>query len=332
VDFTLDETQRSIAELARTVLRGASDHARTEQALATAPGYDETLWKGLAQAGLLSLAVPASHGGDGYGAVEVSTVLAEVGRQTLPVPALATLAMGVLPLAALGGADVLREIADGGVLSAALTPMSLARGTISGRATGVPYAAQALRIVVPCAEGLALVRPGDTSLTRTPTSSGTPEYTVVCDAAPAEVVRGDPAVLDRYAVAGAVAVADGVLAGALNLTAEHVRTRHQFGKPLATFQAVAQQIADVYVTARTVHLASCAVNYGLADDDVDVAAYWVASELPTAVQICHHLHGGLGVDNIYPLHRYYAHAKDLGRLVGGASSRLDRIGARCSSN
>jgi alkylation response protein AidB-like acyl-CoA dehydrogenase len=332
VDFTLDETQRSIADLARTVLRGASDHARIEQALVSASGYDETLWKALAQAGLLSLAVPPSSGGDGFGAVEVSAVLAEVGRQTLPVPALATLAMGVLPLAALGGAEVLREVADGSVLTAALTPMTLSHGRISGRATGVPYAAQAVCIVVACAEGLALVRPADATLIRTPNSSGTPEYTVDCDAVAVEVVTGDPTILDRYAVAGAVAVADGLLAGALDLTAEHVRDRHQFGKPLAAFQAVAQQIADVYVTARTVHLASCAVNHGLTDDDVDVAAYWVANELPAAVQSCHHLHGGLGVDITYPLHRYYAHAKDLARLVGGASARLDRIGARCSSN
>ena len=332
MDFTFDETQRSIADLARTVLPAAPDHARTEQALASDCGYDEAAWKGLTQAGLLSVAVPAALGGDGFGAVEVSALLTAVGRQTLPVPALATLAFGVLPLAALGGADLLREVAHGAVLTAALTPMSLSGGTVSGRATGVPYAAQALRIVVPCADGLALVRPADTTLVRTPTSSGTPEYTVVCDSAPADLVAGDPAVLDRYAVAGAVAVADGVLAQALALTAEHVRTRRQFGKPLATFQAVAQQIADLYVVARTVHLASCAANYGLADDDLDIAAYWIAAELPAAVQACHHLHGGLGVDVTYPLHRYYGQAKDLARLVGGASARLDRIGARCSSN
>ncbi len=126
-------------------------------------------------------------------------------------------------------------------------------------------------------------------------------------------------------------MADGVLAGALALTAEHLRTRHQFGKPLATFQAVAQQIADVYVVARTVHLASCAASNGLDDDDLDIAAYWVATELPAALQTCHHLHGGLGVDITYPLHRYYAQAKDLARLVGGSALRLDRIGARCSS-
>jgi alkylation response protein AidB-like acyl-CoA dehydrogenase len=245
---------------------------------------------------------------------------------------LATLSLGVLPLAALGGAEVLREVADGAVLTAAMTMMSSSDGTVTGRSTGVPYAAQAQRILVPCANGLALVRPADATLVRTPTSSGAPEYTVVCDHAPAEFVVGDPTVLDRFAVAGAVAVADGVLAGALALTTEHARTRHQFGKPLATFQAVAQQLADLYVVARTVHLASCAANYGLAEDDLDIAAYWVAAELPAALQTCHHLHGGLGVDVTYPLHRYYAQAKDLARLLGGASARLDRIGATCSSN
>lgn len=332
MDFSYDPTQQSIAELARAVLRAAPDHARTVQALASEPGYDETLWKGLAQAGLLSLAVPAAQGGDGLGAVEVSAVLAEVGRQTLPVPALATLAFGVLPVAALGGADVVGKVADGAVLTGALTRMSVVDGTLSGRATAVPYAAQAERIVVAVENGLALVRPGDATLTRTPTSSGAPEYTVVCDGAAAEIVRGDPAVVERFALAGAAAVADGILAGAVGLTADHLRTRHQFGKPLATFQAVAQQIADVYVVARTVHLAACAANWTLADDDLDIAAYWLAAELPAALQACHHLHGGLGVDSTYPLHRYYAQAKDLARLVGGASARLDRIGARCTSN
>ena len=65
----------------------------------------------------------------------------------------------------------------------------------------------------------------------------------------------DGATWSAFAVAGAVAVADGVIAAGLALTAAHVRTREQFDKPLATFQAVAVQIADVYIAARTVHLA-----------------------------------------------------------------------------
>jgi alkylation response protein AidB-like acyl-CoA dehydrogenase len=118
------------------------------------------------------------------------------------------------------------------------------------------------------------------------------------------------------------------VAGALDLTAEHVRIREQFGKPLATFQAVAQQIADVYIAARTLHLAALAACWRLDESDVAVAAYWLASEAPAALHTCHHLHGGLGVDAGYPLHRYYAATKDLVRLVGGVEHGLGRLGAR----
>ena len=350
MDFSPDETQRAVADLAATVLGSAdADHARASAALSSVAGYDEALWKGMAQAGLLSLAVPEKLGGDGFGPLEVAAVLTECGRQTLPLPALATLALGVLPIARFGTAaqhEVLREVAEGAVLTAGLRLVEGSREgdvlVLSGRVPAVAYAAVAARILLPTAHGVALVRrdADGVSLTRTATSTGAPEYSVECDGvrvAAGEVLDATLADLQSYAVAGASAVADGVLAGALALTAEHLRTREQFGRPLATFQAVAQQIAEVYVTARTVHLAATSVNWRLgrgldADDDVDIAAYWLAGEMPRALQVCHHLHGGLGVDITYPLHRYYSHGKDLARMVGGSAARLDSIGARCSSH
>ncbi|HEY2271436.1 MAG TPA: acyl-CoA dehydrogenase family protein [Jatrophihabitantaceae bacterium] len=338
MDFTLDETQQAVADLAATVLRTEPDHARATAALASPSGYDETLWKAVAQAGLLALAVPAAAGGDGLGSVEVAAVLAEVGRQVLPSPALSTLALGVLPLAAAGAHGALADVPDGAVLTAALQPMALRGGTLTGRARGVAYAAQAQRIVVPHQDGLALLDPAGATLTRTPTSTGAPEYTVECTSAPVDAVLScDPDAVAQYAVAGALAVADGVLAGALELTTRHLRERVQFGRPLATFQAVAQEIGDIYITSRTIHLAAAAVNWALANDrdatdDIEIGAYWLAAELPAALQMCHHLHGGLGVDITYPLHRYYSHAKDLARFVGGAAFRLDRIGVPCTSS
>ena len=349
MDFSPDETQRAVADLARTVIGGAdADHGRTTAALASAAGYDETLWKGMAQAGLLSLAVPEAVGGDGFGALEVAAVLTEVGRQTIPVPALATLALGVLPIARFGTAaqhEVLREVADGAVFTAALALTGATRDgdslVLTGRVTGVPYASTARAILLPTEHGIALVSPATDGVTlaRTTTSTGSPEYSVACDGVRVDVADVLDATLDdlrALTVAGASAVADGVLAGALDLTAEHLRTREQFGKPLATFQAVAQQIADVYITARSVHLAATSVGWRLAAgldaaDDVDIAAYWLAAEMPRALQVCHHLHGGLGVDITYPLHRYYSSGKDLARLVGGSAANLDSIGARCSS-
>jgi hypothetical protein len=341
VDFTLDETAREVADLAAAVLGGCdgADHARVEQALAGPSGFDETAWKAMAQAGLLALAVPTAAGGDGLGAVEVATVLTAVGRQTLPLPALATLALGVLPLVRLGGAQHLAGVADGAVLTAALAPMTLVDGLLSGSARHVPYAAQAHRMLVATEAGVAVLDPRTDGvvLARTSTSTGAPAYTVTCSgAAPVDVLAGSMSDLEVCALAGAAAVADGVVSGALGLTAAHVRSREQFGRPLATFQAVAQQLADVFVIARTMHLTATTVNWQLAQGrpsgaDLEIAAYWLAAEVPPALQACHHLHGGLGVDITYPLHRFYAHAKDLARLVGGAEHRLDRI-ASCTSN
>lgn len=342
MDFSLDETHQAIADLAASVLRAGADDGRVLAALASAGGYDEAAWKALAQSGLLALTLPESAGGDGLGPLAAALVLTEVGRQVLPLPALATLALGVLPVAAFGTGEqhdqLLSEVADGRVLTAALRdapalPVTESAGRYSGARVGVPYAEQAHRILVPTAAGTAIIDPraDGVSLLRSTTSTGAPEYTVRLDNVRTESVLDATAQqVDRFAVAGAAAVADGVLAGALELTAAHLRTRRQFGRPLATFQAVAQQVADVYVVARTVHLAAVSSAWRLdtgrdADEDLAVAAYWLAAELPRAVQICHHLHGGLGVDITYPLHRYYSHAKDLARFVGGPDYRLDRL-------
>lgn len=323
MDFALDETQRAIGRLARATLARESDV--------------DAAWKALGEAGLLSLALPERLDGDELGVAEIAVLLTEVGRAGSAVPALATLALGVLPVVRLGTPeqqdDLLAGIASGDrVLTAGLRGTVSAGTTLSGTLVGVPHAARAYRILVPAGDDVYVVDPAadGVTLTRTPTSSGTPEHTVALAgvAAPLLGEPGAAAELHRLALACACALGDGLVAGALDLTAEHVRTREQFGRPLATFQAVAQQIADVYVAARTLHLATLAACSRLTGTDVDVAAYWLTEEAPAAMHTCHHLHGGLGVDASYPLHRYYAATKDLVRLVGGGEHRLARLGAR----
>lgn len=342
MDFSLDEAERAVADLAASVLRTEPDDGRVLTALAAPGGFDEGAWKAMGQSGLLALAVPPSAGGDGMGPLATSLVLTEVGRQVLPLPALATLALGVLPVATFGTGEqqrqLLPEVADGRILTAALrdapgASVTDAGARCSGSRVGVPYAEQAHRILVPTSTGTAVIDPRaeGVTLVRTTTATGAPEYTVRLDAVrPESVLEATPEQVDRFAVAGAAAVADGVIAAALALTAAHLRSRQQFGRPLATFQAVAQQVADVYVVARTVHLAALSAAWRLstgrdADEDLAVAAYWLAAELPKALQVCHHLHGGLGVDITYPLHRYYSHGKDLARFVGGAGYRLEKV-------
>lgn len=319
----------------------------------------DALWAAFAEADLLTLALPERLGGEGLTVTDVGALLTEVGRKSAPIPALATLGFGVLPIVALGDASVqdslLAGMADGRVFTAALAEpgaqfparpsvTAVADGDayrVTGRVLAVPFAEKAYRILVPTDAGVVLVEAAadGVTLTPTPSASGSPEFAISFDGARGELLApGEEAVatLHRIALASIGAVADGLLAGATALAGEHLATRQQFGRPLATFQAVSQQIADVYVTSRTLHVSALAaawrVSEGLdAQDDLDVMAYWIAAEVPAAMQVLHHLHGGIGVDVTYPLHRYYSTAKDLARLVGGASYRLDLVGARCSS-
>jgi 3-oxo-4-pregnene-20-carboxyl-CoA dehydrogenase alpha subunit len=323
MDFEPTETQRAITGLAAEVLGGQDP------------------WKELARSGLLALAVPPELGGEGHGILEVAALLTEVGRRALPVPALGTLAGGVLPIARWGSPALRRELlpaaAAGELLLTAATREAGGRlatavqgSTVTGTKLGVPHAAQAHRILVSAGDGVVLVDPGapGVTITRTPTIAGEhggPEYTVRLDGARvAAVLDGMTARdLDRLVTAGACALADGALAGALTLTRDYVATRRQFGRPLAEFQAVSQQVADVYIASRTLHLITLSACWRLgagrdADGDLAAATWWVTEEAVQAVMICHHLHGGVGVDVSYPMHRFSSMIRDLSRSLGGA--------------
>ncbi|MFD9697640.1 acyl-CoA dehydrogenase family protein [Lentzea sp. NPDC059081] len=317
MDFELDETQREIAALAADVLGREGD----------AP------WKALGEAGLLALAVPERLGGDGLGVLETAVLLTEVGRRAADVPALATLALGVLPVVRHGTPEqqdaVLPLVTEQhGVLTAALSepsrPLPAEPQTTAGPdgvvgvKINVPYAAEALRMLVSTDSGVFLVDPAQPGVS---IADGTVRF----EGARGELLAGADEDIRRLALAGACAVADGVLAGALDLTVKHVGTRHQFGKPLATFQTAAALVADVYIASRTLHLAALTACWSLQDDDLDTAAYWLAAEALPAVHTCHHLHGGLGLDITYPMHRYYGTAKELTRFVGGVEHRLGAI-------
>ncbi len=354
MDFTLSSEQQAVAEVATAVLRTAASAEALAAMDRSSPVWDATLWKRLADEGVLSLPLPASLGGDELGIAEVGVLLAEVGRNAAQVPVLETLGFGVLPLLALGGdaQRFLTGVPGGAILTAALdepgAPLPAQPATtatadgdgylITGRKVAVRYAEQAAYVLVPTSAGVAVVAPDadGVTLTRTFTASLAPECTMAFDGvrvdAGAMLTGAGTDVLYRIALAALASQAAGLGSGMTNLTAQHVSTREQFGKPIAAFQAVSQQVADSYVTARTLELAATSACWRLAEgldaeEDTDVAAYWLAERLPVAMQQCSHMHGGLGADVTYAAHLYYEQTKDLVRLVGGPSSRLTILGA-----
>jgi acyl-CoA dehydrogenase len=123
----------------------------------------------------------------------------------------------------------------------------------------------------------------------------------------------------------------GVCAAALELTAEYTKTRVQFEKPIATFQAVGQRAADAYVDTEAIRLtawqAASRLSGGLpAAAEVAVAKYWAAEGGQRVVHAAAHLHGGVGVDRDYPLHRFFLLTEQIELTLGGANESLRRLG------
>jgi alkylation response protein AidB-like acyl-CoA dehydrogenase len=339
VDFSPDEGQQAVADVVTSAL-----------------GRDNS-WDALVDGGVVAFGVPERLGGDGLGLAEITTALTEIGRHGTVSPALATLGLGLVPLLDLASDEqqdrFLAKAAKGGLLSAALNEpgaalpdrpkTNLSGGRLSGTKVGVPHAELADWLVVTTDGGVVVVSPKapGVTLTKTPTSNHSAEYVVEfadVTVPDSDVLAGaQPHRVNQLALATTGAFAAGLVAGALRLTADYVATREQFGKPLSTFQTVAAQLAEVYIISRTIALAATSVVWRLAegrdaDEDLDVLGYWLTSQAPPAMQICHHLHGGMGMDITYPMDRYYSTIKDLTRLLGGPSHRLDLVGAQCSSN
>jgi 3-oxo-4-pregnene-20-carboxyl-CoA dehydrogenase alpha subunit len=338
VDFTPDEGQQAVADVVTSAL-----------------GRDNS-WQALVDGGVIAFGVPERLGGDGLGLAEITSAITEIGRHGTAGPAFATLGLGLLPLLDLASDAqqdrYLAAVAKGGVLSAAVDEPGSALpehpttrfsgGRLDGTKIVVPHAESADWLVVTTDSGVVVVSPraDGVTLTKTPSANHSDEFAVRFT----DVAVSDDAVLDGtvgrvndLVLAATGAYAAGLVAGALRLTADYVAGREQFGKPLSTFQTVAAQLAEIYIAARTIALASSSVIWRLAEgrdaaEDLAVLGYWVTSQAPPVMQLCHHLHGGMGMDIAYPMDRYYSTIKDLTRLLGGPSRRLDLVGELCSSN
>jgi len=344
MDFTLSEAQDELAGLARKIL-----------------SERDAPWADLAAAGVLAAGLPASLDGAGLGLLEQCSVLVELGRSASEVPYLASIVLGAGALACFGTpAQQERWARPAGqgsvVLTAALAEddhgQPAARAVrspdgswvLSGVKTAVPAAPSADLFLVPgaSADGVMvfLVARSDDGVRVEPQQLTDPAEAgrVVLDgvALDEDRVLGPGAPVADWLVAratvGRCAMQAGVIERALELTAEHARTRVQFGRPIGAFQAVAQRLADAYIDVAAVRLtmwqAAWLLAAGLpADAEVATAKFWAADGGHRVAHTAVHVHGGLGIDVSYPVHRYFVAAKGNEFALGGATAQLRRIGA-----
>jgi acyl-CoA dehydrogenase len=345
MDFGLTEAQTELAGLTRKIL-----------AERDAP------WGDLAAAGVLAAGLPASLDGAGLGLLEQCSVLIELGRAVSDVPYPASIVLGAGALAEFGTAAQREQWAAAAgrgsvVLTAALAeedgddprrPSARAeradgRWVLSGVKTAVDAAPRADLFLVPCAtpDGVLvfLVAPSDPGVSVEPQQLT--DFASAGRVVLAGCVLGDDRVLGAGEVAdwlvaratvGLCAVQSGVIERALELTAEYTKSRVAFGRPIGSFQAVTQRLADAFVDVEAVRLTMWQAAWLLsagdsgADAAVATAKFWAAEAGHRVAHTAVHVHGGIGIDVTYPVHRFFVAAKQHEFALGGATAQLRRIG------
>jgi alkylation response protein AidB-like acyl-CoA dehydrogenase len=373
LDFELPQAVQLITGLADEILRDFATPTRLAEVERVHQGFDGDLWRALAGANLLGV-LGVAEGTEGEfqgGMVPACALLQRVGYHGARVPvwpalisAAAIVTFGtpeqrtaLLP-GLLRGDDVL-TVALAGVgpdqrpRPVRATPTAT-RWLLGGAASFVPAARHARAILVPAETNGGDVRlfvvlpdaPG-VQLAERVTTSGDVEGEITLGDVEIPLTRclalgGDGsqglAWLVRRARLCQSALMVGISQRAIDLAATYLTTRHQFGRPLASFQSVQHRLADAFIdlqamrwtlwrAARSLDQDGVGEGEGEGEEEVGVAAYWAAAAGARILTATLHLHGGMGVDRGYPLHRFFLWAKQLELTIGSPTRHAAHLGS-----
>ncbi|MGX1910970.1 acyl-CoA dehydrogenase family protein [Streptomyces phaeochromogenes] len=346
MDFTPTEEQAAARDLAARIFGDLSTH---ERLTAAGTGSDAELWKALCEAGL-----PAAV--EDIGLLGLVLLLEEQGRTTAQVPFAASCVYGLLAVSAHGSPEqrerLLPAIGDGTVVVTGALPEASVRvggsGELSGVVPVVPWLRDATHVLVADDEhGLWLVRTVDARCDPVELTAPWSAGRLTLDGTPGEQlgererlggsdaeVAGQEAYDDvlataRTAFAGLQA---GVCAGSVARAVDHTNTREQFGRPLATKQAVQLRAADAYMDTEAIRVTAYEAAWRR-DEGLDyvthalTAAWWASEAGQRVVHAGQHLHGGMGADLDHPVHRHFLWGRQLDAYLGCGSEVLQELGA-----
>ena len=354
----------ALREAVRDLVEGSGGIAAARRRLDTGPGhtgpgYDEQAWRLLgSEMGLAGLGIAEDLGGVGGGLAELAVVAEELGRSLLPVPffSATVLAGQILARCPDTGADVLARVSAGGELAAfagtdadgcwrpdRLPVEAKADGRLYGRAEFVLDGAAADHLVVaartPAGCDLFLVAGDGEGVERRALETLDPtraQARVSFDGA-----RGTPLTAEG---SGAAAVAAGLdvalvvlaaeqvggAAACLDLAVEYAKIRHQFSRPIGSFQAIKHKLADLLLL---VEMGRSAVDRALlAEHDATrlaeaatVAKIWCSDAYTTVATENVQIHGGIGFTWEHDAHLYFRRARADEQLLGDATVHRERL-------
>ncbi|WP_328808979.1 acyl-CoA dehydrogenase family protein [Nonomuraea montanisoli] len=303
--------------------------------LADRPGASWGMFAG--ELGVAGLAVPEEYGGAGCGPAEVAAVAEELGRALSPHPFLQTAVLAVEAVKAGGDAAAtarLLPVLAGGERSATVAlpgdgDLLLEDGLLSGV---VPYAPAGDLVLVYAGGLLVEAEPTRRAPHRTMDESR-PLEELTFERVPVRPA-GDGSGWTRVRDLGVAALAAEQTGGAarcLEMATAHAGARHQFGRPIGSFQAVKHKLADLLLlveSARSAALGAAGAEAADLEDAAAIAGSYCSEAYLTAAGENIQIHGGIGVTWEHPAHRYFKRATSDAQLFGPPQAHRARLAAR----
>jgi len=342
-DLLYGETETELRAAVRDLFEDRCGWREVLARSETAETYDTGLWRVLAaELGCAGLLIPESSGGSGASYREAAVVAEETGRAVAPVPFLGSAVAATAALLAAGDGELLPALAAGTSTVALCVPFRNGPGArpeptirldasgdsgyrLTGTVAGIADALPADVLLVPVdgvPYGLYAVTAGDASLTPVVSLDMTRQLAdLTLAGVPARrIASGADA---ERAVAAALAAGAAMLAAeqlglaerCLEITVAYLKERHQFARPIGSFQALKHRVADLWVGVTQARAAAryAAAALAAGDPDTPVAialAKAACSDIAVrAAQECLQLHGGIGFTWEHPTHLYLKRAK-----------------------
>ncbi|MET9675370.1 acyl-CoA dehydrogenase family protein [Streptomyces sp. NPDC006482] len=346
-DLLYSETEDDLRAAVRSLLTDRAGHQELLGRVETDSPYVPGLWKALAgDMGAAGLLVPEKLGGQGASHREAAVVLEELGRAVTPAPYLTSAVVATETLLALAGesapaAELLVGLAGGrtvAVLAVPLTATPYAEPSVASTVTGVADAVAADVLLVPRADGLYAVPATEATVEpQTPLDLTRPLATVTTEAASGTRIAGPDeaaAAVRRGLLAGAGLLASeqlGLAEWCLEETVRHTRERHQFNRPVGSFQALKHRMAQLWLDVVGARAAARAAADALATGGPDapltvaVAQAYCSKVAVRAAEECVQLHGGIGMTWEHPAHLALKRAKSDQLALGSAGRHQDAI-------
>lgn len=360
MNFDFSAEQKSLRDGARRFLADRCPPTAVRRILDGPEPFDRALWRGLAELGYTGTAIAEDQGGVGLGSLELCVIAEELGRALAPTPFASSIYLAAEAIKTFGSAPQqarwLPKLADGSIIGTlalaegprAPTPEALQTrfdgAVLSGTKTPVADGDVAdVAIVAVAGGGLVLVDLGANGVTRAPVDTIDPtrsHATISFERTPAEMLgaatdgwRDLQAIFDRAAVLIAFEQLGGAQA-CLEAGRDYALTRHAFGRPIGSFQAIKHKLADVYVAVElarsNAYYAAWALASGAAELPVAAAAARVAASeaylLASRENI--QVHGGMGYTWAFDCHLHYRRAKLLALALGSPRAWRDKLIAR----